>query len=393
MNLNKLTSDELTLTGKLARTSDGGFALTLTGKPGTEPPIPPPVDAIVITPSGGDDTGLIQQHLNDLQPDKTLMLSGMFNVGNTIWIDGYAKTLAGDPAKPSGIRSTNAGIMSGPYASMLCVRDADDCRIHTLELDAQNHPTELVFFTGANNCEIHGCYLHDVAFHSGGPPYGAIHSEGCGALVVVNNRVERTKQGGAGVRGIWIRANTILVEGNHTADTGHTGIAVEGLNVLMARNTVERSLTDGTGLKMCCRDNGYGGYRRRKASVSLECIENTVNGTINGGIMLEDCEEAAVTVENNQFLNCGKEGTSFGALYSPYAVGSLTWRNNRAENCRSLGALRHARNFTFTDTTFAGGSNVLWLEDDCHQITLTRSGQVNVGSNCSQITVDGKVVA
>ena len=384
----------LQLTGSMVVDANGNFTVQLTGAGEAVPPEPePPPAGVTITPTGGDDTAHIQQALNALPADERLILSGMFNVQNTIYLEGYSKTLAGDTSKPSGIRSTNVGIMSGPYASMVCVRGAAECIIRDLEFDAQGHPTELVFFTGTNASGIRDCYLHDISSVNG-PPYGAIHSEGCGSIFAIGNRVERTKTGSTNCRGIWIRGDTVLIEGNTVRDSGHTGIAAEGIQILVTGNTVERAQTDGTGYKMCYRQSGYSGYKSsREAQAALQFRENVARDTLNGGLMLEDCGNAAVLIESNNWINCGGQGTTFGALYSPYPVQSLTWRNNRVENCRSLGALRHATGHTFTDTTFSGGSDILYLEDDCHQITLTRSGKVNVGSNCSGITVDGKVIA
>ena len=385
----------LSLTGSMVVDAAGNFTMQLAGSGGTTPPDPePPQNAITITPTGGDDTALIQQHLNDLPAGETLMLSGMFKVQNTIYLEGYSKTIAGDPAKQSGIRSTNSGIMGGPYASMFCLRGADECLVRDLEFDAQRHPTELVYFTDTNASGIRDCYLHDVACNPSGPPYGAIHSEGVGSIFVIGCRVENTKKGGANVRGVWIRANTVLIDGCTVRDTGHTGIAAEGVSVLVAGNTVERAQTDGTGSKMCYRQSGYQGYKRaRDVQPAMHYKENVIRDTINGGLMLEDCGAAAVLIEGCNFVNCGAQGTSFGPIYSPYSITGLQFRNNRIENCRSQGALRHAHNCAFTDQTFVGGSDVLHLEDDCHGITLTRSGKAGVGSNCSQITVDGVVIA
>lgn len=397
MNLNKLTTDELTLAGKLSRAADGGFTLTLAGKPGVTPPIPPPTDAIVITPTGGDDRGHLQQAIDNLPADKTLMLSGMFNLSDTVWMrNAFSKTISGDTSKQSGMRSTNAGIMSGPYASMFCVSDSTSCRVRDLEFDAGGHPTELLYVERGDNVLIERCYLHDVGVMPDGPPFGAIHSEGVITIAVRHCRIERT--GGyldhdQGVRGIWCKGHEVWIDACNVSDTGHTGIATEGGTITITRCTVNRPLTQGTGLKMCQRPYNEPIRNRPYVQGQLYCAENSVDQTKNGGLMLESCDEAVALIERNTFKNCGSEGSTFGAIYSPYPVKGLTWRNNRVENCRSFGGLRHGRGFTFTDSTFAGGSNVLWLEDDCHQITLTRSGQVNVGSNCSEITVDGVRVA
>lgn len=114
---------------------------------------------------------------------------------------------------------------------------------------------------------------------------------------------------------------------------------------------------------------------------------------MGGGLMLQDLGDNVVVIEGNTFVDCGAAGTTFGAIYSSNQANNVTFRSNRVENCRSLGGVLHARNWTFTDTTFAGGSNILHLENDCHNIRLTNSGRVNIGQNVNDVWVDGVKVA
>lgn len=388
----------LDLTGKMVIDAAGNFSVQLAGAGGPAPPEPepPPVDAIVITPSGGDDTSRIQDELNKLPSGKSLMLSGMFNVGATIWLDGYEKVLMGDPAKQSGIRVTAQG-MSGHYGSMLCTTAAAGrCRITGLELDGQNKQTGLVFFDAGVDNEISDCYLHDIACNPSGPPFGAIHSQNVTGLRVLRNRIERTGgyAGGEGVRGIYVPGHTSWIEGNTVRDTGHTGIAAEGYSIAMVGNLVERIAVQGTGCKLVYRAPQR---RRHLAELTgepaLYFADNVIRSTKDEGLMLQDCGDAAVLIEESQFIGCGHQGSTFGAIYSSNPANNVTFRNNRLENCQSIGGLRHARNWLLTDTNIVSGSNVLHLEDDCHQITVTRSGQVHLGSNCSEVYVDGVRVA
>lgn len=398
---------ELILAGRLTPTSGGGFTIALAGAPaGTVPPDPnpqPPVDTVIIHPTGGDDAGLIQGELDKLPAGHALMLSGMFQVNNTVWIAGEEKTLTGDPGKQSGLRPMRTG-MSGPYGAMLATASsAARCKITSLELDAGNKAVGLVFFDGGLDNSIEDCYLHDIAVNPNGAPYGAIHSQRVTGLNVLRNRIERTGgiKGGEGVRGIYICGASCRIEGNTVRDTGHTGIAVEGAVVTIVGNTIERSLVNGTGAKIC-----YRVMRSSRAGVTRYgyddevpfsapthyFAQNTVRGTLGGGLMLQDMANNVVAIEGNLFADCGEQGTTFGAIYSSNQANAVTFKNNRVENCRSVGGLQYARNWTFLDSTIVG-PNTLHLERECHSITLTRSGQVSIGQNVSDIWVDGVKVA
>jgi hypothetical protein len=402
-------ANQYDVTGSMTPEPEDVFTMSLKAKPPggstptpdpppTQPPpptLPPPVDTHRIAPSGGDDTGLIQNALNDLASGHALMLSGFFQVGTTLWLDGYQKILMADPAKPSGIRVT-ANNLSGHYGALLCTTpNTSRCRILNLDFDGQGHQAQLVYFDGGHENLIDGCYLHDIAFNPSGAPYAAIHSGGDVVnLVVRNNRIERTTgiDGGEGVRGIWLcGVSGIVVVGNRVKDTGHTCISAEGATVLMARNHVGNSLTQGTGMKICYRNLESPG----RSPIGIVFAQNTIDTTVGAGLMLQDIDSApgGVLVQENTFKNCGREGTSFGAIYSSNDAANVTFRGNRVENCRSIAALRSARNWLFEQTTIVGAGDTVNLEDGCHDITLDRSGKVSVGSNCSNVKVDGVGVA
>lgn len=401
-------SQTVALTGTMTTDGVGGITIALTGSSGgttppptnpppTNPPptLPPPVDTRVLTPTGGDDTGAIQGALNDLPSGHALMLSGMFQVSNTLWLDGYQKRMIGDPAKPSGIRAMNSG-MNGHYGALLCTKpSASHCAVQGLEFDAQGKQTELIFIDGGNTNIIDNCYLHDIAYNPSGAPYAAIHSQNVTDLVISRNRIERTTgiDGGEGVRGIWIvGAKGLVIVGNKVKDTGHTCIIGEGASVVIVGNQCGNSLTQGTGIKLCYRPmNDY----QSRTQHGFTVAKNSINTTMGAGLMLQDVGEipGGVLVESNDFINCGKQGTSFGAIYSSNDANNVIFRGNKVENCRSVAGLRHARNWLFENSNIVGGSNVVWLEDSCSGITLDRSGTANVGSNCSNVTVDGNKVA
>jgi hypothetical protein len=387
------TPTTIPLTGTLTRDGDK-FSVTISGEglpvpPEPEPPEPEPPEGKVIVPTGGDDTGFLQGELNALADGETLILSGMFKVSDTLWLRGYAKELHADPAKPSGFLSSRGGLWSGPYGSLLCV-EGDAARIRGLEFNGQGNPTEMVFFNHGADHEIADCFCHDIAVNMTGPPCAAIHSEATVGLRVRRNRVERTGGvvGDQGVRGIWLptRSDT-LVEGNTVKDTGHTGIAVEGNGMIVRGNVVEGPI-QGTCFKICYRV--MVSRRRDVAAVYFE--QNTAKRSQQGaGLMLQDMANLPlISIEGNEFRDCGPAGTTFGALYCSTPARNIRFKGNKVANCRSLGGLLYVTNSIFEDTTFEGGSSVLHLERDCSYITLTRSGSASVGPGCHHITVDGQ---
>ena len=350
-------------------------------------PIPNPPDAVIYRPSGGDDTSALQ-HVLDEYHAKPVMISGMCKITNTLWFNGDNRILCGDSAVKSGFLSSAPGPFSGHYGALLCVQ-SNKSAIRNLEFDGQNNPTEMVFFDGGSDNLIELCYFHDINFREGNAPYAAIHSQNCINLTVRGNTIERTKgrDGGEGVRGIWIPGvSGTLIESNTVRDTGHTGIAIEGNGGTIRNNVVEKSLTQGTGYKMMWRGSGQSGFI---------FTGNKVNETVGAGLMLEAMgnQSLPIIVDGNEFGNCGKQGTRFGAFYVSSTTRKIDFKNNKLNNCRTTGALIHVSESSFTNNSFESMNGVLDLESDCHKIDLTRSGSVNVGSNCNEITVDGVKVA
>ena len=118
-----------------------------------------------------------------------------------------------------------------------------------------------------------------------------------------------------------------------------------------------------------------------------------MTGTVGAGLMLENCNGVGVRIEENSFENCGRQGTTFGGLYSSSNANGVVARNNRFEGCKSIGGFRNLFDSTFEDNTIISGSDVIWLEDNCHNLTVNQSGRVNIGSNVTEIWVDGVKVA
>jgi parallel beta-helix repeat protein len=404
------TEQTFELRGAMTRKADGSFIMTLEGIAQGGPPDPPdpeepdiPEGAIIVEPGGGDDVQRLRDAWATVPDGGTLVLKGMFDVGQSMFLtpgrtkgqvidtqNADGKTVMGDPSVQSGFRITNPD-MSGDYGAMLVFRGCSNCTVRGLEIDAQGHSALPIEVNGGSDNCVEDCYIHDVGCIGGNDPTNAgIHSESGTRLTVRHNRIERTgNSGDSGVRGIWLSKGQVdcLVEDNEVSDTGHTGIAVEPASGVIRRNTVFNATVDGTGYKIAKHPNApYAGR--------VEFYENYVNRTIGGGIMLEAALFEEIDLHHNRFVDCGQQGTTFGAIYASSSQGShnIRFHDNLIENCRSQGALLHTSNSKFENNTITG-PNTLALEQNCHGIELVNSGKVEVGPGCSQIYQDGVQVA
>jgi hypothetical protein len=395
--LPKLASGEYDLTGKLTVAGEY-FTLTLQGEGAGTPPDPEPEPpelpegAVVIEPSGGDDTQLLRDAVGNLPEGGTLAMRGMFRVSDTIKLEGgRRRTVCGYPGVRSGILVESAN-MPGMYGAMLHLKNAEGSVFRDLEIDAQGKSTCPIEVDGGSDNEIARLYIHDIGFSGGSDPtLAAIHSESGTRLHVHHNRIERTggnRDKDEGIRGIWLGKGQVdpLVEDNYFSDTGHTCCAVEPTSGIIRRNKAYRSMTQGSLYKI---------IRHPQAAYAskVEFYENYGESSRHSGLMLEAADFELVDVHHNHFVGCGEQGTTFGFLYTS---GSTT-RNahvhdNVVENCRSFGAMNRSDSCWIENNTISG-ENTLWLEFDDTNITVSDSGRVNVGSNCSNIIVDGQQVA
>jgi hypothetical protein len=359
-----------------------------TPPPGTE--LPP--GAIIIEPSGGDDTQRLRDAVSSLPEGGTLMLKGMFRVSDTIRLEGGRyRTVSGYPDVRSGILVESAD-MPGAYGSMLQLVNATGSNVCDLEIDAQGRSTQPMIVEGGTDNSVERLYIHDVGYQdTNDPTLAAIHSERSTRLRIAGNRIERT--GGnidvdSGIRGIWMgKGQTdLLVEDNTVSDTGHTCIAVEPCSGVIRRNTARNSLTQGTLFKIMFHpESAFAGR--------VEFYENYGENSRNAGLMLEAAAYESVDVHHNTFKNCGAQGTTFGAFYSSqWTTWNARIHDNVIENCRSLGAMNRSENCVIENNQITG-ENMLSLESDNKGITVNNSGRVSVGSNCSNIWVDGQQVA
>src|SRR4030095_1754439 len=299
------------ITGNLAVTADGGFALSLTGTPAGEPPVtePPPdlpPDAVILEPSGGDDTQLLRDAVQAIPEGGTLALKGMFRVNDTIKLQsGRRRTVCGYPGVRSGLLVESPD-MPGAYGAMLQMTDAVGSTIRDLEIDAQGHSTQPMEVVGGEDNSIERLHIHDIGYtDTNDPTLAAIHGEHCARLRVVGNRVERTggrSDIGSGHRGIWMGKGQVelRVEDNEVRDTGHTCIAVEPASATVRRNKAYNSLTQGTLYKISLHpETPYAG--------KIDFYENHAENSRNGGLMLEGTDYPEVDIHHNTFRNCGAQ--------------------------------------------------------------------------------------
>ena len=388
-----MATGEYAIAGKLTVT-DTEFTFSLRGRLGGIPPVPTPIPpgAVILEPSGGDDTQRLRDAIVAIPEDGTLVLKGMFHVSDTLRLEGgRRRTVCGHPDVRSGI-FVDSPDMPGAYGSMLQFVNAIGSTMRDLEIDGQGHSTQLMIVDGGEDNTIERCYLHDVGYQdTSDPTLAAMHSERSTRLRVAGNRIERT--GGrsdidSGIRGIWLGKGQIdvLVEDNTVSDTGHTGIATEPASGIIRRNHVTNALTNGTGYKIML-------HPEAPFAGNVEFYENVAENTANAGLMLEGAAYESIDVHHNTFRNCGKQGTSFGALYtSQWTTRSLSFHDNVIEGCRSQGAMNRSDSCTIENNSITGEST-LWLENDDTNITVNHSGQVMIGANVSNVFVDGQQIA
>jgi len=383
------------ITGKLSIEDNGVFSLTMEGR--TEPPDevppeqPPPEGTVVIEPSGGDDTQLLRDAVAAIPENGTLMLKGMFRVSDTIKLEGGRyRTVCGSPDVRSGILVESAD-MPGMYGAMLWLRNATGSILRDLEIDAQGHSTTPIEVDGGQDNALERLYIHDIGFSGGDDgTLAAIHSESGTRLHVIGNRIERTggnRDKDEGIRGIWLGKGQVdpLVEDNYITDTGHTCCAVEPCSGIIRNNRAYNSLTQGSLYKIIRHPQAA--YAAR-----VEFYGNYGENARHAGLMLEAADFESVEVYGNIFKNCGEQGTTFGFLYtSQWTTRNAHIHDNTVENCRSFGAMNRSDSCKIENNMITG-ENTLWLESDDTNITVTNSGRVSVGSNCSNIWVDGQQV-
>ena len=375
------------IAGTLALAGDGSGALTLRFGPGTIPPDVPPLPGgvTVIRPSGGDDRGAFVQAWDSLPSDRALFVSGMLQISDTMRLSGENKRVIADPTKPSGFRSTRSEPMTGAYCAMIHLVSTAHCGFRGLEFDCAAHPNGGLYIENCSDGLIERCFIHDIGWRSSDPrALAGIFGDNATRLTLRGCAVSRT--GGVldndGCRGIWLRGqSSLLVEACSVVDTGHTCIAVELSDGEIRDCTASRSKLNGTLYKIC--------YRSQAAAGDVLFTGNVAQDSKDAGLMLEDAYFPLVAIEGNEFIDCGHEGSTFGAIYANEAS-NVQFRDNRLAGCRSTGALIRTDYALFEHNAVSDGPAVLHLEDTVSNVRLTASGDVSIGRNCSNVWVDGQ---
>jgi hypothetical protein len=346
--------------------------------------IVPAIVAATITPSGGDDTALLQAALNSLSDGTALYISGVLRIANTVLLDAATNREIRVSSSGSGMIATSSSAPTGGNSALLWIRNCVGCIVDGLEFNLNNKPAGAIYVDGGSDNGIHNNNCHDISL---GGASSAISSGRGTNLSVTGNIVSNTAGivDADGVRGIFLGAgndyetNPTII-GNTVTNVGHTGIACEGTAVLMSDNIITGAITNGSGMKVVPR-----------GASQLIFVENNIVTNAGGGLSIESVTIVpAFYVRNNTFTSCGPIATTFGALYvSGGLMQNLHFDENTIDDCRSLGALRFAEIAHFNNNTFLTGSNVLHLETDDAHIFLINSGTVDVGTNVSDVVVDG----
>lgn len=353
----------------------------------------------------GDDTAAVQAKLNSLANNGTLDFTGTTNTCD-INDPGLVHTIGW-----TNVRITQSGTKGLKGISSTCYQDAHECALIYIEdctnclidkLEINSNTTKGAFYAYSwNNSSIQNMHVHNVADGTTGP-YAGIKCDNCVDIWIANNNVHDT--GGVspdvtGVRGIWCGVDvgryctrpTII--SNTVANTGHTGIASEGQQIVMSNNTVSNILTQGTGLKMIPRgvasDNVFEG--------------NSVTSTYNAGWQYDGSGTVplSVSVRNNTFKDTSLSGCCFGAMYiaNTSAKNNVQFTGNTLINGRQVANIGYATNVLLQNNTIVtpgSGGTEIGVESNAHDIVAINSGTVIIQGGCtgtcSNLRQDGAIL-
>src|SRR6185436_19443601 len=147
-------------------------------------------------------------------------------------------------------------------------------------------------------------------------------------------------------------------------------------------NIVRDVLVQGTGFKLIARGE------------ALESVweDNAVERCFGAGMMIEGGGPTPnIIVRRMTGRDIGRTGPGreFGLMYGNPA--NLIVSDCQILRCMKLAAFNDARSIKFLNNT--GDRLIVSLENNCSGISLVNSGGVEIGRNCSDVTVDGKRVA
>lgn len=359
------------------------------------PPIPTdPRPVQVYTPPAGDCTTALQAWMN-AQPNNSIWdIRGVASINTAGLRILNRNSVKVTSSTGGGFKAIGTGLYSTPYSSLLYAEGVTDCSFESLRFDGNGKNAQALFVNKSLRPLIRSCEAWNIQnILGGGAPYAAIKADACTDPEISFCNVHDTggKDNDSGVRGIWCGVGGEYsirpkIHNNTAMNTGHTGIVTESSGPIVINNTVANVLIQGTGYK----------YIARGAVADAILDSNTVDSCVGSGIMVEGSpvHPAHIYIRNWAASNVGAAGTSFGMVYISGSDGTknVEVSGNTLTNCKRIANINYGYNLVFRDNVVTGGVNTIDLENEVHGVIVTRSGFVNVGSNVTNVVVDGVVI-
>jgi parallel beta-helix repeat protein len=285
---------------------------------------------------------------------------------------------------------------------LLYIENCTNCLIDKVEINSNTTKGAMYMYSWSTS-SIQNNHVHHVQDGTTGP-YAAIKCDNCTDIWIANNNVHDT--GGVspdvtGVRGIWCGVDvgryctrpTII--NNTVANTGHTGIASEGQQIVMSNNTVSSILTQGTGLKIIPR-----------GTASDHVVEgNSVTNTWNAGFQYDGSgtDPLHLYVRNNFFTDISVSSATFGGLYVANSAQKrhVQFTGNTLTRCKLIAAAGHIDDLLIQNnsviTPVGSDGNSSTAEQFVTNMQSFNSGSIVIqggcSGNCSNIYQDGVQLA
>lgn len=363
------------------------------------PPDPPdPIDprpVVTFTAPTGDCTAQLQNWMNTQPSNAIWDILGVASINATgLQISGKTNVKL-TSSNSGGFKAIGNGSYAPAYSSLLYAANTTDCSFENLRFDGNNKSAQALFVHRSTRPKILRCEAWNIQYiPGGGAPYAALKADVCTDAEIAYNNIHDLGgiDGGSGVRGIWAGVGSSEystrphIHHNTITRPGHTGIVTESTAPIVTDNIVTAALIQGTGYK----------FIPRGPIADAIFDNNTVDGTAGSGIMFEGSGvfPAHIYVRGWKASNIGKAGTTFGFVYISGSAGTrnVEIRGNNLVNCKRLANVNYGWDLKFTDNVGTGNSILIALENECHNIVVTNSGSVEIGTNCSNIVVDGHVI-
>jgi hypothetical protein len=349
---------------------------------------------IVFNATGGDDTQALQNFINGQGNNVILDIHGVAGIGGqgvTIQSKIGVKITS---TTGGGCKAISDGQYSTPYSSMLYGNNLTECTFEDLQLDGNGKNAQGLYLNQCVRSKMLRLHAWNIRHAASGPPYAALKADSSVDIEVGHCNVHDLSGAGGngeGVRGIWLGVGGSFCVRPYIHDClvvnpGHSGIVTESSAPRVVNNKVHEVVIDGTGYKFIARGD----------PAEADYSDNYVESTANGGFMIEgsDVHPTKIYVRNWVARDVGGMGTSFGMLYvsGSQGVRNVVGENWNLDGCMRIANFNYLFDSTFKDIVVNDGPPVSALEHEVHNIQFNNAGTVEIGSNVTQIWVDGKQV-